>query len=217
MKTTLLKLKYFIIAGIAILAFSCNGEDGMDGLDGLDGSPGIQGEQGPVGQDGTNGTNGTDGQDGEDGQDGNANVEASPWLEPTEESYSVNNPRFKALVLATGMSPTDISEGTIIVYYDNDLEVVSLPKYQLDIDGNIDKSIDAHINHASRTLYVNIERFGSDLTAGEYLWNPTGPAYGKGVRFRYVLIPPTSTGKGNQPNFFKMTYEEVMDYFGLEK
>ena len=53
-----------------------------------------EGETGPMGPAGINGTDGTDG---EDGNDGNANVMASDWLEPTESSYSVNNPRYKAL------------------------------------------------------------------------------------------------------------------------
>ncbi|QLG46225.1 collagen-like triple helix repeat-containing protein [Costertonia aggregata] len=62
MKTTHSKLKYYLIASMAILALSCSVEEGEDGVDGMDGAPGIQGEQGPPGQ------------DGEDGADGNANV-----------------------------------------------------------------------------------------------------------------------------------------------
>lgn len=34
-------------------------------------------------------------------------------------------------------------------------------------------------------------------------------------RFRYVIIPSSSTSKGNTLNYAKMTYENVMNHFGL--
>ena len=73
-----------------------------------------EGETGPMGPAGINGTDGTDGKD---GNDGNANVMASDWLEPTESSFSVNNPRYKALPLATNLSSSLLEDGVILVYY----------------------------------------------------------------------------------------------------
>ena len=173
-----------------------------------------EGETGPMGPAGTNGTDGTDG---EDGNDGNANVMASDWLEPTESSFSVNNPRYKALPLATNLSSSLLEDGVILVYYDNDTDVYLLPNHIFAPDGTILKSIDSKINRASRNIYVNIQRSDSDLTPGEYLWDPSGPPYGKGVRFRYVIIPSNATsGKKAAIDYKKMSYEDVMDHFGLD-
>ena len=172
------------------------------------------GEIGPMGPAGINGTDGTDG---EDGNDGNANVMASDWLEPTESSFSVNNPRYKALPLATNLSSSILEDGVILVYYDNDTDVSLLPNHVFAPDGTILKSVDSKINRASRALYINIRRSDSDLTPGEYLWDPSGPAYGKGVRFRYVIIPSNATSaKKAIIDFNKMSYYEVMDHFGLD-
>ena len=173
-----------------------------------------EGETGPMGPAGINGTDGTDG---EDGNDGNANVMASDWLEPTESSYSVNNPRYKALPLATNLSSSLLENGVILVYYDNDTDVYLLPNHIFAPDGTILKSVDSKTNRAARTIYINIQRSDSDLIPGEYLWDPSGPPYGKGVRFRYVIIPSNATsGKKAIMDFKKMSYEEVMDHFGLD-
>ena len=173
-----------------------------------------EGETGPMGPAGINGTDGTDGKD---GNDGNANVMASDWLEPTESSFSVNNPRYKALPLATNLSSSLLEDGVILVYYDNDTDVYLLPNHIFAPDGTILKSIDSKINRASRNIYVNIQRSDSDLTPGEYLWDPSGPPYGKGVRFRYVIVPSNAaSGKKAAIDYKKMSYEEVMDHFGLD-
>jgi hypothetical protein len=176
-----------------------------------------EGESGPMGQAGANGTNGLDGIDGQDGEDGNANVMASDWFEPTESSFSVNNPRYKALPLATNLSSSILEDGVILVYYDNDTDIYLLPNHVFAPDGTNLKSVDSKINRASRALYINIRRSDSDLAPGEYLWDPSGPAYGKGVRFRYVIIPSNATSaKKAIIDFKKMTYYEVMDHFGLD-
>lgn len=173
-----------------------------------------EGETGPMGPAGINGTDGTDG---EDGNDGNANVMASDWLQPTESSFSVNNPRYKALPLATNLSSSLLEDGVILVYYDNDVDIYLLPNHVFALDGTILKSIDSKINRASRNIYVNIQRSDSDLTPGEYLWDPSGPPYGKGVRFRYVIVPSNAaSGKKAAIDYKKMSYEEVMDHFGLD-
>lgn len=173
-----------------------------------------EGETGPMGPAGINGTDGTDG---EDGNDGNANVMASDWLEPTESSFSVNNPRYKALPLATNLNSSLLEDGVILVYYDNDVDIYLLPNHIFAPDGTILKSIDSKINRASRNIYVNIQRSDSDLTPGEYLWEPSGPPYGKGVRFRYVIVPSNAaSGKKAAIDYKKMSYEDVMDHFGLD-
>jgi len=165
------------------------------------------------GKDGAIGPSGIQGDDGQNGIDGNANVIASAWLEPDETSYSVNNPTYKSLTLT---SVNSRNNQVILVYYDNDINVHLVPKYYFLPSGDITKSISSSINHASRTLNLSIRKYGSNLTPSEYLWDADGPAYGKGVRFRYVIIPSSTTGKLNHPNFLKMSYKEVMDYFKLD-
>ena len=169
------------------------------------------GETGPMGPAGANGTNGID------GVDGNANVTASDWFEPTESSFSVNNPRYKALPLATNLNSGLLEDGVILVYYDNDVDIYLLPYHVFAPDGTISKSVDSKINRASRNIYVNIRSSDSDLTPREYLWDQSGPAYGKGVRFRYVIVPSnTASGKKATIDYKKMSYEEVMDHLGLD-
>ncbi|MEX0273889.1 MAG: hypothetical protein AB3N16_05895, partial [Flavobacteriaceae bacterium] len=128
------------------LVFSCSPEDGEDGAVGPQGPQGEQGIQGPAGEDGTNGADGTD------GADGNANVTASEWFEPVESSYSVNNPRYKALPLADGIDSETMESGVLLVYYDTDVEVHLLPYYAHSSSGNLYKSVTAKTNRASRTL-----------------------------------------------------------------
>jgi len=189
-----------------------NGTDGKDGEDGAQGEQGIQGEQGLQGERGLQGEQGVAGVDGEDG---NANVIASEWFEPKESSYGCCNPKNKALTLATGIKGK-IKDGILLVYYDNDIQVQLLPRYEFSTSGSIVKSVDSHINHASNTLYVSIKKYGSDLNPREYLWDASGPAYGKGVRFRYVIIPSGTSAKNSNIAFKKMSYEEVMDNFGFD-
>ena len=192
-----------------------DGERGPQGEQGPQGEPGTDGEQGPQGEEGPVGPRGPQGEDGIDGEDGNANVIASEWFEPKEESYGCCNPKSKALVLSTGIKGK-VKEGVILVYYDDDVQVQLLPRHTINTSsGNIRKSVDSHINHASNTLYVTIRSYDSDLTLSEYTWNPSGPAYGKGVRFKYIIIPEETSSKNNAPSFKKMSYKEVVDYFGL--
>lgn len=199
-----------------------NGADGQDGANGADGQDGAQGETGTNGQDGVagldgaQGETGTTGTNGTNGEDGNANVIASEWFEPKESDFSVNNPAYKGLPIATGIGLNVQDNAVILVYYDTDVNIRLLPSYSFDTSGEIIKTVNTHINHASRTIYVTIQKFGSDLTAREYLWNASGPAYGKGVRFRYVIIPGSTSSKIGTINFKKMPYKEVMDHFGLD-
>jgi hypothetical protein len=229
MKNIILKSKLIFMTLVTVLAVSCSADDSIDrvvgdagtqseeglpGTDGANGTNGSDGVDGANGEDGANGTNGSDGEDGTDGEDGNTNVIASDWLEPTEDSYSVNNARYKSLVLADRISQNIMMEGVFLVYYDNDVEITLLPKNYL-ATGVISKTVETSINRASRRLYVSIRKFNSDLIAGEYLWNPSGPAYNKGIRFRYVIIPSVTNSKNNSPDFKKMSYENVMNHFEL--
>lgn len=67
---TILKLKYVVLIAMALLAFSCEGEDGEDGVNGLQGEQGIQGPAGQDGNDGADGINGKNGRDGKNGTNG---------------------------------------------------------------------------------------------------------------------------------------------------
>jgi len=212
MKNTIVNVKLFLMALGTVFVLSCSAEDGADGTMGANGAQGEQGLPGTDGEDGTNGTNGIDGEDGTDGEDGNANVIVSDWVEPTDDSYTLNNARVKSLELADRVSAEVRLEGAFLVYYDNDIEISLLPK-TLFFSGAVTKTVETRINHATRTLTVSINKYNSDITAREYLWDPNGAPYSRGVRFRYVFIPGETSSKKDSPNFKKMSYESVMNYF----
>jgi len=200
MKTVILKLKFLLIAGLAIAALSCNAEDGMDG------APGIQGEPGPVGP---------QGEQGEPGQNSTNDFQyfVSNWFEPDEGSYTINEDRNKVLRLIENLSSTAAIQGRLIVYYDNGTSISNLPSYEVDSNGITRISIEAHVEKSSNNLLISIKSFGRDLTPDEYTWDSDLEI---GVRFRYTLIVPNSAGKKPLPDFSKMNYEVVMDYFGLD-
>ncbi|KPM30705.1 Hypothetical protein I595_3202 [Croceitalea dokdonensis DOKDO 023] len=206
MKTTLLKLKYYLIGSIVILALSCSAEDGMDGMDG---APGPQGEQGPPGQngadgeDGQDGANGTDGQDGEDGQDGqdgadgNANVNSYIFdiSNVSGTLYGQNIPELTQSV---------IDNDVVLGYVKRNNNWYPLPAIGFFLPFSI----------------------AADISPGFYIMNFVDPADGSSFSIpagaldllKVVVIESTSntTGKNSYPDFSKMTYFEVMDYLGLD-
>jgi len=219
MKTTLLKFKYFLIAGITLVALSCNGEDGLDGLDGIDGSPGIQGEQGPPGQDGTdgqdgeNGQDGADGQDGEDGEDGNANVIASAWFGPDNETQGFDgNYNFSEFDTSLeNIDPSLMETATLLVYAKFDHYSPGLWPSEhaalLPITINF-RTSSVHYTYYFTSSNLKIRYKIEPLI--EFIFFPSTS------QFRYVVIPASTTSKDTSPNFSKMSYKEVMDYLGLE-
>lgn len=138
------------------------------------------------------------GEDGEDGQDGNANVIISEWF-PSEFS---NNPSTLELTAIENeiFNEETVSNAVVLVYGNRIDGVFALPVV---FD---EESYFFFIQKNTKTLNI----VGQNI-------NNTPSIYSSFEEFRYVIIPrdSNSTGKNNHPNFHKMSYEEVIDYFNI--
>ncbi len=185
---------------VIVLAFSCSSEDGEDG------AMGIQGEQGVAGQNGANGT------DGVDGEDGNANVIASDWFGPTGQ-YSINNgyTSYAELeVTVPGLDTETYDSATLLVYakFSNFIPEVWPTNHSALLPLTISGGTTGHFF----TYY-----YSSDILKIRYRRDPEqiDTSFSTSTRFRYIFIPASTLASKNNIDYAKMTYEEVMDYFGL--
>lgn len=174
---------------------------------------GDQGETGIAGVAGENGTNGTNGVNGTNGENGNANVMATSWT-------SLN---FPASWDGNGEASFDITDENITQEVIDSYALLGYVKFS-----SSDTSASAipfvslgqqyEINHAMQVGEYKVIALVNDIVA-----RPEPPT---NHEVRYILIAPSSlSGKGNTPTLEKMkkdgidpnNYQEVMDYFGLER
>ncbi|MFP2997085.1 hypothetical protein ABN763_14305 [Spongiivirga sp. MCCC 1A20706] len=209
---TLLNFRFLATVIFALIAIACNPEDGTDGMDG---APGIQGEQGPAGpqgEQGEPGEDGVDGQDGQDGEDGNAEVYYSDWI-PADFQGSSSSVKFMNIDFPPELPSAFSIKNThiILVYFTGfgDGNVYLLPV--LNFRGAQFTAGFGSGSASVEDILIRAQALSGDLN--EFQIDPA-----RGNRFRYVIIPPTInvSGKGTYPNFYKMTYEEVMDYLKLD-
>jgi len=194
-----------LLMAITITSCTKEGEIGPIGPQGSQGEAGPQGEQGPKGD------NGQDGQDGQDGEDGNANIIYSEWFtsggawtKPGSDGYDAYFDR-----AAPGVTQDIIDSGIVLSYanitmfsggikplpFTTGNGVTSLWNYFITDIGNI-RFIATNLEHDDRTFVPS--RF---------------------IEFRYVIVPGGQLGaKGaaTKNELKKMSYQEVMEYFGLE-
>ncbi|MEP2056990.1 MAG: hypothetical protein ABJJ05_04250 [Maribacter litoralis] len=235
MKTTSILIKCVILI-FAISFISCSkdgdigpigpqgeqgiqGEQGEQGPAGEDGEalgvPGPQGEQGETGATGPAGEDGTDGTNGTDGEDGNANVIASDWFGPDAQYFETNGytkyAEFEKIV--TEVDTEFFNKGTLLVYakFDNYVEEVWPSDHISLLPLQISGGTTEHIYTAYAAIGAIKIRYRRE---GEFV--PETYTISVSSQFRYVLIPQATTGKKQQIDFSKMTYEEVMDHLGLE-
>ena len=198
MKSTIVKMKLFMMALGAVLVLSCSAEDGEDGAIGPMGTPGLNGIDG---EDGTNGTN---------GEDGNANVIASTWLEADfPDSYSFS----AASVTISDVNITQevLSTYTILGYFsfsDTFEDIYAIP-----------------FTEPLFRSFTMEQRLGIGEYIITELGNPdtVGTLDPIDGFVRYILIAPSSlTGKNATIDYLKKSgvdindYNAVMDYYGLE-
>lgn len=138
-------------------------------------------------------TEGPQGEQGPPGEDGNANVIASEWIPSgfsntatTFVSFDISDSNLTQSVLDTGL-------------------VLAFGR----IEGNV---ISVPFVYSNKSYYIGILpgriRFiGSSTNGNNQIFNDCS-------HFRYVIIPSSTSGKNNI-DFTAMSYEEVMDYFGL--
>tara|TARA_R110002050_G_scaffold204522_4_gene340244 strand:- start:179527 stop:180027 length:501 start_codon:yes stop_codon:yes gene_type:complete len=138
------------------------------------------------GNDGAIGPQGIQGEQGPDGEDGNANVTSILF---EDQTILIGNNDFAIPQLTQEI----FDNGVVLAYLKGtDGSWQPLPLIQ---EGNIALDID-------RISVGNIR-----LTATFTSLN---------LNFRFILIKGNLTGKNAEMDFSKMSYVEVMDYFGLE-
>ncbi len=152
------------------------------------------GADGAVGPQGAMGSAGVDGADGTDGQDGNANVFSSDWFDIV---WSATNATFGFHDEAAPEMTADAIETSVILVYlkFNDTFLYSLP-----VSWTATATINFRVEEGTLRIWYEDET------------NFTPPV----SEARYVIIPATTSGKNKHLDFHKMTYEQVMDHFGLE-
>lgn len=145
------------------------------------------GDTGAIGPAGIAGTDGTDGTNGTDGTDGNANV-TSVLFE--DQTISTGNTVFDVPQLTQAIFDTGIVYAYITVSDNDYWEVLPLSSGQqiiLEID----------------RIEVNKITLKSTFTQSN-------------LRLRFVFVEGNLSGKTSSVNIKKMSYEEVMEYFGLD-
>ncbi len=206
-----MKTKHFIfmvipLALCALLA-GCSAEDGDTGLQG---PQGLQGEQGEVGPQGEQGPAGADGADGADGIDANSTVISSGWFEIGTWDTDLSNFKFHRIPDLI-LTQFEMENHLFLVYrrYQPSPAITTidlLPLYELDTNGDIELAVQNKIS--GNGLFLQIESFGRSVTNNEYL----GPE----TQFRYMIVEPATTSdKRNSIDFSKMSYQEVVEYFGI--
>ncbi len=201
-KNSMTNLKILtLVLLLSLGACSKDGDTGPEGPQGIAGPQGIQGPAGPQGE------------TGQDGEDGNANIIASDWFGPEGQVAVVNGYTAYAEfeVAIQELDEALYNSGTLLVYG-------RFPSFVTEVwPTNHAALLPITINGGTTTnRFTNFFSVGSlklryTRNDGEpdVLFNPSD-------RFRYVLIPSqTLSGKGNKPDFSKMTYEEVIDYLGI--
>ncbi len=180
-----------------------NGTDGQDGADGAPGPAGEQGEPGTDGQDGAQGPVGLRGEQGEQGpagEDSNANVIASTWIPspyPDRSIISASHPHFDERLTS------EVINNSVILTYAR-LGGGSTPFRYIE---------QLPIEHGERYFYTRAA-IGAILFQCS-ITGDTAQNFNVFDAFKYVVIPHGTAAKTARPNFDKMSYEEVMDHFGL--
>ena len=196
MKNSILKTKLLLMLLGIVLMLSCSTEDGEDGAIGPQGIAGV------------------DGVDGADGQDGNANVISSDWI-PFEEStwgemvtiFGVDQRLYPVVV--PEVTPDISNTAAFLGYITFDTTPTS---YSLAFT----EAITAAGATGLQTMSMQIQDDGFDIRIMNSDGQDDPGTFGSIGQFRYVIIPAATADKTNHPDFSKMTYEEVMDYFNLE-
>lgn len=205
MKTTI----KFLASGLMILALtitSCS-QDSVTGDIGPIGPKGDQGIQGEKGEPGTNG---------EDGEDGNAIVLASDWFPLTFEKTLVSGlAHFNSDKAVPEITAEIVEGGTVLVYgrlngyTDRVWPRDKVAQFPITLMYN-------SLGNTQINIYKALISEGNiqfNITENYDIHDGQGPAN----RFRYVIVPSNMTsGKSPRPDFKKMSYDEVIDYLGLD-
>jgi len=164
----------------------------------------LTGCSGEDGRDGIDGMDGAIGPQGEPGVDGNANVIASPWI-PAQFSSS--------LAISSSFSYDDerlsseISDTAVFLVYGRRFTI-----------SPSDIIVELPVTFSQKSYYYEVfAHQGSIFFRAQSIDQTTPYNFTDFSEFRFVIIPASEiASKGTTPNFDKMTYEEVVDYFNLD-
>lgn len=148
-------------------------------------------------EDGQDGAIGTQGIAGIDGEDGNANVIASDWF-PSEFSSTAS--LLEITSIENEIFNEETASNAIVLVYGRRIDgVFGLPVV---FD---EESYFFIISPDDKSLWI----------VGQNILNRPS-IYSSFEQFRYIVIPGNTTEKNNKPDFNKMSYYEVMNYFALD-
>lgn len=190
------RFKFFTVGIMMIaLAFSSCSKDGEMGPQGPQGSQGSQGLQGEQGVEGPQGDLGT------------ANVIYSDWITVQESDWSPNTgtvTRKTATLTAPEITQEHIDAGAVLVYVQKVFDASPNRIVLLPMDDNTFEFVLEGIDVGE--IIIKARRIDLGTFSNNFVPLP----------FRYVIIPGGLPAKDkSHPNFKKMTYYEVMDYFGI--
>lgn len=143
------------------------------------------------------GPQGEQGIPGEDGENGNANVFASPWIVEQFSNVDVSNTTFS--VTESRITQNILDTGVILAYGKTQYDEYMMLPFNYYFKG-----------------YKTISELGKIMFIGSALGN-TLERFDNFTHVRYVIITSSTSGKNAGVDFASMSYEEVMDYLGLEQ
>lgn len=188
MKKIILNTKLIIMIIGALLVLSCSVEDGQDGAMG---PQGINGTNGIDGEDGTNGV------DGEDGEDGNANVMDSGWRLSGFSSTASSVHSFD--IVDSKITQETMDSSAVFAFGKIGTSAISIP-----------------FVFRNKSYYFNIRPATTSIRFIANSIDSSMEVYNDFSEVRYIIIPSSTASKSNQPDFSKMNYWQIIDYFGLD-
>lgn len=143
-------------------------------------------------------TEGPQGEQGPPGEDGNANVIASAWIVEQYANEATAQTGFD--IPDPNITQTIIDSGLVLAFGKaNSSNVISIPFVYDNKSYYIVLTPDQKIRFVGTSVDFTPEVF-NDIT-----------------HVRYVIIPASTAGKNEGVDYAAMSYEELMDYFGLQK
>jgi len=194
---TIMKLFGLASFVFSLILTSCV-KDGLDGAIGPQGEQGIQGEQGEQGIQGPEGT---------------ANIMYSDWIDQDINFLDFSQSKTMR-INETKLTREFFDNGGFVLGFYRFIETSHYTLPYISPFGESMRSMQTLIfNDGGEVRFTIQSTDGTELTDQEV----HGGSINEQMQYKYVLIPGGTniTGK-SQPNFKKMTYYQVMDYFDLE-
>lgn len=143
-------------------------------------------------------------EDGAPGPAGTANVIYSNWVTPSSYAGSATLHNQTIFNNNKDIYNASMNGGTVLVYWNQ-------PN-----NGNTVYQLNYSWSSGYMNYYISTNGVTSDISISTNILNYDG--VGQTDRFRYIIIPggtPATTGKQAQPDFKKMSYNEVCKYLHI--